>query len=155
MAAVSPVAPAQGIAPLRAPADDALAGLYRRNARHVYAFCLKWLRSREEAEDAVQTTFMYAWRGLGRGIIPTSEEAWVLAIARNVCRSAIDARKRREPEVARDPHVLEDTVAAPTHDDDVAQISEALLELTEQQRRAILMREWQGLSTRRSPTSSA
>jgi RNA polymerase sigma-70 factor, ECF subfamily len=147
MAAVSPVARAQGIAPLAPPRTDAFAALYARHVRQVYGFCLKWLRSREEAEDAVQTTFMYAWRGLERGIVPTSEAAWMLAIARNVCRSATDARKRRSAEIARDPHVIEDTAgAAPTQETEIELVYEALADLTDLQRRALVMREWQGLS---------
>jgi RNA polymerase sigma-70 factor (ECF subfamily) len=146
MAAVSPAARAQGIAPLSAPQDTAFAEFYARHAKRVSGFCLKWLRSREEAEDAVQTTFLYAWRGLDRGVVPTFESAWVLAIARNVCLSLTDAGRRRSAEVARDPHVLEDTVAAPARSDELAVLPEALAALTEQQRRAIVMREWQGLS---------
>src|SRR3954469_8358322 len=146
MAAVSPAAGVQGIAPLSAPRDTAFAEFHARHAKRVFGFCLKWLRSREEAEDAAQTTFLYAWRGLDRGVVPAFEPAWVLAIARNVCLSQTEAGRRRSAEVARDPHVLEDTVAAPSQNDELAVLPEALAALTEQQRRAIVMREWQGLS---------
>jgi RNA polymerase sigma-70 factor (ECF subfamily) len=144
VAAVSPIARPAGLA----PPDTAFAELYERHASRVFGFCLKWLRSREEAEDAAQTTFFYAWRGLGRGVEPRVEAAWLLAIARNVCCSRTDAARRRAGEIAHDPNVLEETLAAPMRGDELAGLPEALASLTEPQRRAILMREWQGLSYR-------
>jgi RNA polymerase sigma-70 factor, ECF subfamily len=144
VAAVSPIARPTRVT----PPDTALAELYERHADRVFGFCLKWLRSREEAEDAVQTTFFYAWRGLGRGVVPELESAWLLAIARNVCRSRTRAARRRAGEIAEDPSVLEAAVEAPVRGDELSGLPEALASLTEQQRRAILLREWQGLSYR-------
>ena len=54
--------------------------LYERHGAWLHRFCLSRLRDREEAEDAVQTTFLYALRCLGRGVVPESEEAWLCAI---------------------------------------------------------------------------
>ena len=53
--------------------------LYERYASRLYGFCLNRLGSREEAEDAVQTTFLNAFLGLRRGIVPELEAAWVAA----------------------------------------------------------------------------
>jgi RNA polymerase sigma-70 factor (ECF subfamily) len=122
--------------------------LYEQHSGRVFKYCLRWLRSREEAEDAVQTTFLYAMRGLRRGVVPLFDEAWLLAIARNVCRTRTEVTRRRAVEVVRDPHVLAESVAAPAATDDLDGLSEALTGLTEAQRRAILLREWQGLSYR-------
>jgi RNA polymerase sigma-70 factor (ECF subfamily) len=141
MTAVSPLGPS-------ALADEAFEALYEQYSSRVFGYCLKWLRSREEAEDAVQTTFLYAMRGLRRGVVPKLHEAWLLAIARNVCRSRTEATRRRAVEVARSPQLIEESFAAPARSDELAGLSEALGGLTEQQRRAILLREWQGLSYR-------
>jgi RNA polymerase sigma factor (sigma-70 family) len=141
MTAVSPLGPS-------ALADEAFEALYEQYSSRVFGYCLKWLRSREEAEDAVQTTFLYAMRGLRRGVVPKLHEAWLLAIARNVCRSRTEATRRRAVEVARSPQLIEESFAAPASSDELAGLSEALGGLTEQQRRAILLREWQGLSYR-------
>jgi RNA polymerase sigma factor (sigma-70 family) len=138
------VAPAGTVA----ASDATLEGLYERHADRVFGYCLKWLRSREEAEDAAQTTFLYAMRGLRRGVKPDFEPAWLLAIARNVCLTRTESSRRRSVEIAHDPHVLEDSVSAPMVRDDLDGLAEALGELTELQRRAIVMREWQGLSYR-------
>jgi RNA polymerase sigma-70 factor (ECF subfamily) len=138
------VAPAGTVA----ASDATLEGLYERHADRVFGYCLRWLRSREEAEDAAQTTFLHAMRGLRRGVEPVFEPAWLLAIARNVCLTRTESSRRRSVEIAHDPHVLEDSVCAPVVRDDLDGIAEALGELTELQRRAIVMREWQGLSYR-------
>jgi RNA polymerase sigma-70 factor (ECF subfamily) len=145
MAAVSPVGRASGVEPRGAPAD-ALTGLYERHAGRVFQYCLNWLRSREEAEDAAQTTFLYAYRGLDRGVVPTHERPWLLSIARNVCLSRTDAARRRAVEVAQDPHALEEIVAAPAPSNELDGLADALATLTEQQRHAILLREWHGLT---------
>lgn len=129
------------------PVDGALTELYERYAASVFRFCRHRLRSREEAEDALQSTFLNAFRGLERGVIPANEEAWLITIARNVCLTHSDTIRRRVAEVPRDPHTLEEVVtAAAPPSDGVEGLKEALAALTEQQRRAIVLREWQGLS---------
>ena len=80
--------------------------------------------------------------------MPKFHEAWLLAIARNVCRTRTEVTRRRAVEITRSPQLLEESFAAPPRNDDLAGLSEALGGLTEQQRRAILLREWQGLSYR-------
>jgi RNA polymerase sigma factor (sigma-70 family) len=96
----------------------------------------------------VQTTFMYALGALRRGVVPTAESAWLLTIARNVCLSRFDAvRRRGRIELVRDPQSLAEIAAAPEHDDsDLLGLDEALARLPARQRRAIVLREWQGLS---------
>jgi RNA polymerase sigma-70 factor, ECF subfamily len=127
---------------------ELLAGLYERHSSRVFGYCLNWLRSREEAEDALQTTFLYAFRGLRRGIVPVREIPWLLAIARTVCLSRADAARRRAPEIPHDPVALAESVAAPMPSAELDGLAAALAGLTEQQRQAIVMREWHGLSYR-------
>jgi 3-keto-5-aminohexanoate cleavage enzyme len=55
------------------PGAAAAGDLYERYSRQIFGYCLHQLGSREEAEDAVQTTFMNAFRGLQRGIVPELE----------------------------------------------------------------------------------
>jgi RNA polymerase sigma-70 factor (ECF subfamily) len=149
MAAVAPLDHPLAAAQLDVSADEAAARLYERHAQRVARYCLHWLRSREEAEDATQTTFLYALRALRRGVVPVNETAWLLSIARNVCLSHSQAAHRRRVEVTRDPHVLDGEPGAPAADrEDIRELTEALESLTEQQRRAVLLREWQGLSYR-------
>jgi RNA polymerase sigma-70 factor, ECF subfamily len=124
--------------------------LYERYASRIYGFCLQRLGSREEAEDAVQTTFLNAFRGLSRGVVPASESAWLFKIAENVCLSRHRATfRRRRVEVPGDLALVEETVAAPARaDDELIPLEDALADMPEAQRRALLLREWQGLSYR-------
>jgi RNA polymerase sigma-70 factor (ECF subfamily) len=135
------------------PADGASAAaavLYERYYKRVYGFCLYHLGSREEAEDAAQTTFLSALRGLERGVVPQLEANWLFTIARNTCRSRFRTRGvNREHELLSDPHVLQ--AVAPDGEpsgDELFSLEEALADMPELQRRAILLREWRGCSYR-------
>ena len=79
----------------------AMRRLYERYSGRILGFCLKRLGTREEAEDAMQTTFLKAQRGLRRGVVPEFEAAWLYKIAENVCRTRYD-RALRRPESSRD-----------------------------------------------------
>jgi RNA polymerase sigma factor (sigma-70 family) len=124
--------------------------LYERFAPRLFGYCLHRLGSREEAEDAVQTTFLNAFRGLSRGVVPESESAWLFKIAENVCLSRHRASfRRRRVEAPGDLRAVEETVAAPAREDDeLIPLEEALAEMPRMQRHALLLREWQGLSYR-------
>jgi RNA polymerase sigma-70 factor (ECF subfamily) len=128
-------------------ADDA-AVLYERYYDRILGYCLYHLGSREEAEDVAQTTFMWAYRGLRRGVVPRAEASWLFTIAQNACRARHRTRgRRREREVLSDPVTLADMAPAPVADtDDLMGLEDALARMPELQRRAILLREWRGLS---------
>ena len=151
MAALPSVGRAANVEPrVATPEADAARVLYERHSQRVVSYCAHRLGSRDEAEDAAQTTFLQAFRGLQRGVVPQSEIAWLLKIAENVCLSRHRASARRgKLEVTRDPHALADVVAAPaTSAEELDGVAEVLAGLPENQRRAILLREWQGLSYR-------
>ncbi|MGH3044478.1 MAG: RNA polymerase sigma factor [Gaiellaceae bacterium] len=122
--------------------------LFHEHSGWLYGYCLRLLRSPEEAEDAVQATYLNACRSLGSGTRPRAGSAWLLHIARNVCFTRIRSSRRREGlERIGDIAVLEETVAAPDRSyDSLVGLTDALMSLPERQRRAILLREWQGLS---------
>jgi RNA polymerase sigma-70 factor (ECF subfamily) len=123
--------------------------LYERHSARIFGFCIRRLRTREEAEDAVQTTFLQALGALRRGVVPISETAWLFTIAANVCRCVHRANSRRQE------HELVAATNAGHHADDVMPTREAGVELlralatiTESQRKAFLLREWRGLTYR-------
>jgi RNA polymerase sigma factor (sigma-70 family) len=133
---------------------DATHELYRQYGKQIYAYCLHQLRSREEAEDAVQTTFLNAFRGLQRGTTTRYEQAWLYKIAQNVCIARRSSSGRRlKLEAPDDFEILQEVVpsgAAPAEGDtlELMGLDAALDSMPENQRRAILLREWQGLSYR-------
>ena len=131
-----------------APEADATRALYERYAGQLYGFCLHRLGSREEAEDAVQTTFLNAFRGLRRGVVPEAESAWLFKIAENVCLTRHrSAWRRGRVESPSDMQAIQDLTPARERDgDELMPLGDALAAMPETQRRAILLREWQGLS---------
>jgi RNA polymerase sigma factor (sigma-70 family) len=96
----------------------------------------------------VQSTFLYALSALRRGVVPLSEATWLVTIAQNVCHNRWNAdRRRRTLELAGDPLELEEPHAHGAPDGLGREaLARALARLPETQRRAILLREWQGLS---------
>ena len=118
--------------------------LFQRHGQQIYGFCLYRLGDRQDAEDALQSTFLNAFRALEKGVVPYAETAWLFKIAQNVCltgrRSAV--RRRR----LESPAPLDDSVASPAHDADrFVDLTGALHGLPPRQRRALVLREWQGL----------
>jgi RNA polymerase sigma factor (sigma-70 family) len=149
LVAVPSIGRASEVTPRRAaPEADATRDLYERYARQIYSYCLHQLGNREEAEDATQSTFLNAFRGFKRGVDPEFESAWLYKIAQNVCLTRQrSSSRRRKVEAPGDLEAMQDFVPAPEVDsDELIRLPEALDAMPEQQRRALLLREWQGLS---------
>lgn len=128
--------------------------LFNEHHRRIYVYCLRLLGSPEEAEDAVQATYLNACRSLMDGFEPEAAQAWLYKVAHNVCltrqRSSYRRARLERPE---DLQAVQDFVAAPEiPGDELFGLDEALAGLPEQQRQAILLREWQGLSYREVAT---
>jgi RNA polymerase sigma-70 factor, ECF subfamily len=131
-------------------APDRAEELFTEHSRRIYAYCLRQLGSREEAEDAVQATYLNACRSLLTGFEPEIAQAWLFKVAQNVCLTKQRSTwRRRRIERPGDIQEIEDLIPSPhAPGDELLGIDEALASLPEQQQRAILLREWQGLSYR-------
>jgi len=124
--------------------------LFNEHHRRIYLYCLRQLGSPEEADDAVQATYLNACRSLKDGFEPEAAQAWLFKVAHNVCLTRQRSSYRRaRVERPQDLQAVQDTIAAPeASGDELFGLDEALAGLPEQQRNAILLREWQGLSYR-------
>jgi RNA polymerase sigma-70 factor (TIGR02960 family) len=70
-----------------------------RHRRELHVHCYRMLASFDEAEDAVQETFLRAWRNRERFEGDSLFRAWLYRIATNVCLDVIRSRSRRVPEL--------------------------------------------------------
>jgi RNA polymerase sigma-70 factor (ECF subfamily) len=121
--------------------------LYTAHARLVRSICRSLLRDRNEAEDAVQQTFLSAQRALANGSSPREPAAWLAVIARNECLARVRERMREPLPVDEEPteHGA-DAYSAAVGRYEVATLRAALADLPRAQREAIILRELRGLS---------
>jgi len=66
-----------------------------RHRRELHVHCYRMLGSLDEADDAVQETFLRAWRRRSTYAGRASLRAWLYKIATNTCLDALGARPRR------------------------------------------------------------
>jgi RNA polymerase sigma-70 factor (TIGR02960 family) len=126
---------------MNAIADDtdftALTAAYRREL-HVHSY--RMLGSFEEAEDAVQETYLRAWRGRESFDGSAALRAWLYRIATNVCLDAIRRSNRRPPGRSLEsigevpwigpyPDRLLDEIAPPEDQPDAVAVSRETIEL--------------------------
>ena len=81
------------VALIRAGNEAAFEVVYDRYHRQLLSFCRHMLARAEEAEDAVQQTFISAHADLRRSERPIALRAWLFTIARNRCLSILRARR--------------------------------------------------------------
>jgi len=122
--------------------------LYHEYHGKLLRYCVGQLRSREEAEDAVQNTFLRVFTALRKGVVPEYEGPWLYKIAHNVCLSKrLGSSRRARVETPVDLDVLGDRAAAYSADaDELFGLDDALADMPANLRRPLLMREWQGMS---------
>jgi RNA polymerase sigma factor (sigma-70 family) len=120
--------------------------LYEDYSGRVYRYCLSRLDSPEEAEDALQATYLNAWRSLSSGVEPISTSPWLFQIASNVCSSMLRTQLTGATEVLRDPETFDRIPTEAKSSDDLLGLGAALKNLPERQRQALLLRDWRGLS---------
>jgi RNA polymerase sigma-70 factor (ECF subfamily) len=118
-------------------AFSAMTAPYRREL-HVHSY--RMLGSFEEAEDAVQETYLRAWRGRDSFDGSAALRAWLYRIATNVCLDAIRRANRRPPGRSLDsigevpwiepyPDRLLDEIAPPEDQPDAVAVSRETIEL--------------------------
>lgn len=131
---------------------DALEALYHRHGPRAMGVALRVLRERADAEEALQETFIEVWRRAreyspARGTV----EAWLLTIARTRAIDRLRSRAARgrmvEAKSAEPPEPgpnLPDAASAAAQD--AERVQDALQSLPVEQRLALELAYWEGLS---------
>lgn len=126
----------------RAGEPWALERLYHSYQPHLYALCHRLLGRSEDAQDAMQTAFVRAFRELPRFRGDSSLKTWLYRIAVNESVGVL--RKRREPQ-----ELLEDTAGVADGSGVVVEqlaVRAALARTCPAHRTILVLRFWEGLS---------
>jgi RNA polymerase sigma factor (sigma-70 family) len=125
--------------------EPAFEQIYDRHHRGILSFARHMLGSRDEAEDAVQHTFIAAYRDLRASDKPIHLKAWLYTIARNRCLSML--RARREQVSIDDVEPSTDGLAAQVQQrQDLQDMLRDLHRLPVEQREALVLSELGALS---------
>ncbi|HET9522422.1 MAG TPA: RNA polymerase subunit sigma-70 [Candidatus Limnocylindrales bacterium] len=120
--------------------DAAFAASAEPFRRELHVHCYRMLGSFEEAEDAVQETFLRAWRSRETFDGSSAFRAWLYRIATNVCLDAIRRKNRRPrsrsleslgevPWLTPYPDRLLDEIAPPDDEPDKVVVARETIEL--------------------------
>ena len=135
---------------------DSFNQLVLRWERPIYALAYRVIGREEDARDVCQETFLRAFRALGGFKGQAKFSSWLYRITLNLCRDWI-RRERRQPLAqtpegvdlvelageAEDTESIEELVA---RKEIGAAIARAMAELPEEQRTAIVLKEYHGLT---------
>jgi RNA polymerase sigma-70 factor, ECF subfamily len=135
---------------------DSFNQLIKRWEKPIYALAYRTIGREEDARDVVQETFLRAFRGLGGFKGQAKFSSWLYRIALNLCRDWM-RRERRAPVVAAPDGVdlielAGEGDAAVRADDLVVRkdlsraVAAAMRTLPEEQRAAIVLKEYHGLT---------
>jgi RNA polymerase sigma-70 factor (ECF subfamily) len=136
--------------PLRARSGDARA--FAELVEHFHVRCMRYARymlgEEEDAEEAVQDTFIRVYDHLGQFRPDARFEPWLFRILANRCRTVRARRRRRESLVVTGEFSAVVTAAAPpvVNDDWKEEVEAALESLPTEQREAFLLRHVEDLS---------
>jgi RNA polymerase sigma-70 factor, ECF subfamily len=135
---------------------EAFRGIVESYSRPLWRAAFRILKDTSAAEDAVQDAFLHAWRALDRFDEQAELSTWLYRITIN---AAIDHRRERKRRDARSGPLPEDFDGQPTARSSApdphrqvywremaAHAQDAISELPEAERTAILLRHFEGCS---------
>lgn len=116
-----------------------IASCYDAHGSELYRFSYRILQDRQRAEEAVQDTFLRAWKHADRwNEALGSRRTWLFSIAHNVCIDALRARDSRPPQSGEPSTARTSTEPSIEAAMDSWLVEEALRRIREDQRIAIV-----------------
>jgi len=125
---------------VRGGSEAAFEAIYDRHHRGILAFSRHMLSSADDAEDAVQHTFMAAYRHLVGSTADIHLRPWLYTIARNRCLSMLRARRERPLHEHHEP-ATEHLSSEAQRRQDVRELLADVASLPEDQRAALVLAE--------------
>ena len=139
---------AAAVAAVLAGDVDAFAVIVDRYRDAFTRYAVRMLGSREDADDALQSAFVRAFRHLDRCRDPGRLGAWLYQIVINECRTLATRRSRRELRLVRDDPEVDGTSVEPDETDPPlrSRIESALAQIEVGQREAFILKHVEELS---------
>jgi RNA polymerase sigma factor (sigma-70 family) len=129
--------------------DDEFELLHARHQAAVLAFCRHLTGSREDAEDAVQHTFLAAYRRIADGDETTDWRPWLFTVARNRCLTLVRSRRGEGPLVDSEAVAAVDGLAIEVERrQELRDLVRDMARLPEPQRAALVLSQLDALSYR-------
>ncbi len=132
---------------------DAFEALVLQHERMIYLLCLRMTGNSADAQDCAQEAFLNAFKAYGRFRAEADAKTWLYRIAYNACvdflrRKKKDASLDALREAGFDPSDtrLPQPGEAAERSEMRAQIRQAVLQLPEDQRAVLILRDFQQLS---------
>ena len=128
-------------------AEEQFSRLVSEYQRPLLHMCAMMLRDDAAAEDAVQETFVKAWRALPQFRGACSEKSWLMRIAMNTCRDMTRTAWFRHTDRRVIPEELQ--LPAPeeaSRDDDREELAQAIMKLPRKYRDALLLYYYQDMN---------
>lgn len=151
------LAPDEEVLVLQAKAGNqaAFETLVQRYERPIYNFVYRMMGDADDALDLTQECFIRAYRNLSRTNANLNMSAWLHRIAANACLDVLRRRKRirwlpwdmpkHEPLLLSQPK--DDPEGAAVDRQTTADVQAILGRMSERNRLALILREYEGLST--------
>ena len=126
--------------------DEAFTRLVSQYQGALLRMCSITLRDRSAAEDAVQETFLKAYKHMDTFRSESKERTWLMSIAINTCRDMNRSAWFRHTDKRITPEDM--SLAAPHQDEDALALAEAIRHLPARHRDVILLYYYQDMTIR-------
>ena len=125
--------------------EDEFIALVEAHQTSLLRMCYMVLRDREAAQDAVQETFLKAYRALGQFRGQSSGRTWLVTIAMNTCRDMRRSAWLRYIDRRVTPEDLPEAVSPPTEDD--RELTLRVMQLPDKLREVIVLYYYQDMNS--------
>ncbi|MFZ1731833.1 MAG: RNA polymerase sigma factor [Bacteroidota bacterium] len=124
-------------------AEAAFTELYARYGGRVFAYCLRFIGQRDEAQDVYQETFIRFYESAQKDREMTNVPGYLLKIARNLCLNS----KRNKKQTVEFEDYQSLVLPSTTEKTEFLQLITTALEmLPDEYREVFVLREYEGLS---------
>lgn len=124
-------------------AEAAFSELYARYSGRVYAYCLRFLGNRDEAQDVYQETFIRFYECARQDREMTNVPGFLLKIARNLC---LNTRRNKKRTVEFEDYQYLVPPKSAENSEFLQLITTALDMIPDDYREVFILREYEGLS---------